>query len=165
VQSISANRNLAILLWIFGVVAWACLCASVVSVAQQSAATKAPAASAVPASGARTFDTPQQAADALIDAAGKFDEAALTQIFGPDGDDIVFSGEYAQDRQHAANFAAEAREEKSVSVDPKGGSRAFLLVGNEDWPFPVPIVTRGSKWSFDAKAWPAGTSLPPNWCQ
>jgi hypothetical protein len=99
-----------------------------------------------------SFDTPQQAADALIDAAGKFDQAALIQIFGPDGNDIVFSGEYAQDRRHAADFVAEAREKKSVSVDPKTGHRAFLLVGNEDWPFPVPIVKRGDKWLFDANA-------------
>jgi hypothetical protein len=34
----------------------------------------------------------------------------------------------------------------------KSGNRAFLLVGNEDWPFPVPLVKRGDKWSFDAKA-------------
>jgi hypothetical protein len=100
----------------------------------------------------KSFDTPQQAADALIEAADKFDTTALTEIFGPEGDDIVFSGEVAQDRRHAADFAAEAREKKSVSVDPKGGSRAFLLVGGEDWPFPVPIVKRGAKWFFDAKA-------------
>src|SRR5207253_2423358 len=60
-------------------------------------------------------------------------------------------GEYAQDQQHATNFAAEAREKKSVSVDPQSGNRAFLLVGNEDWPFPVPIVKRADKWFFDGK--------------
>jgi len=98
------------------------------------------------------FDTPQQAADALVDAAGNFDVAALTSIFGPDGNDIVFSGEFAQDRKHAADFAAQAREKKNVSVDPKSGNRAFLLVGNEDWPFPVPLVKRGGKWFFDSKA-------------
>jgi len=37
-------------------------------------------------------------------------------------------------------------------VDPQKGNRAFLLVGKEDWPFPVPIVKRGDTWSFDAKA-------------
>jgi hypothetical protein len=88
----------------------------------------------------------------LIDAADKFDVVALGQIFGPDGDDIVFSGEFPQDRKHAADFVAQAREKKSVSVDPKSGNRAFLLVGNEDWPFPVPLVKRSDKWSFDAKA-------------
>jgi hypothetical protein len=111
------------------------------------------AAAAVPAGAVgKLFDTPQQAADALVDAAERFDVAALTQIFGPDGHDIVFSGEFAQDRKHAADFAAEAREKKSVSVDSRSGSRAFLLVGEEDWPFPVPIVQRGGKWFFESKA-------------
>jgi Protein of unknown function (DUF2950) len=122
------------------------------SVAQQPGMQKVPAAATPVAGGPRSFDTPQQAADALVDAAAKFDESGLTQIFGPDGDDIVFSGEYALDHQHAANFASEAREKMSVSVDPKNATRAFVLVGNENWPFPVPIVKRGQKWFFDAKA-------------
>ena len=147
-----------------GLAAFACVFVSAVA-AQQPAAPKAPPASApqpvvsktlpatTPATAhARTFETPQQAADTLIDAAAKFDQAALTQIFGPGGEDIVFSGEYAQDEKHAADFVAQAREKKEVSIDPKNGNRAFLLVGNEDWPFPVPIVKAGNKWSFDARA-------------
>jgi hypothetical protein len=119
--------------------------------AQQSAAKPASTSTAAsPAASAKTFGTPQQAADALVDAAEKFDVVALGQIFGPDGNDIIFSGEYAQDRKHAADFAAEAREKKSVSIDPKTRTRAFLLVGKEDWPFPVPLVQKGGKWSFDA---------------
>lgn len=101
---------------------------------------------------AKLFDTPRAAADALVEAAEKFDVDALEEIFGPDGDDIVLSGEYRQDRERALNFAAEAREKENVSVDPKRNNRAFLLVGNEDWPFPVPIVKTGDKWYFDAKA-------------
>jgi hypothetical protein len=120
--------------------------------AAQSTAKGGSPASAAPAAGAQLFGTPQQAADALVDAAEKFDVVALTQIFGRGGDDIVFSGEFAQDRKHAADFAAEAREKKSVSIDPKSGRRAFLLVGNEDWPFPVPLVKIGEKWAFDSKA-------------
>jgi hypothetical protein len=98
------------------------------------------------------FNTPQQAADELVDAAEKFDVHALEEIFGPHGDDIVLSGEYPQDRQRASDFAAEARKKKSVSIDPKKGSRAFLLVGDEDWPFPVPLVKLGGRWYFNAKA-------------
>ena len=120
--------------------------------AQQSAATKISVATSVSAVGAKSFDTPQQAADALVDAAEKFDVVALAQIFGPGGEDIVFSGEFAQDRKHAADFAAQARQKKSVSLDPKSGKRAFLLVGAEDWPFPVPLVKRGQKWSFESKS-------------
>jgi hypothetical protein len=108
-------------------------------------------AAAVGAS-AMTFNTPQEAADALVAAAEQFDERVLEEIFGPGGKDLVFTGEYPQDRQRASAFAAEAREKKSVSVDPKSGNRAFLLVGNEDWPFPVPIVKLGAKWVFDANA-------------
>jgi hypothetical protein len=67
---------------------------------------------AAPASRVKSFDTPQQAVDALIDAADRFD----------------------------------------VAMDPKSRSRAFLLVGSGDWPFPVPIVKRAAKWSFDARA-------------
>ena len=116
---------------------------------QQSAAKATPVSAGV---NAKMFNTPQQAADELVDAAEKFDVQALEVIFGPDGDDIVLSGEYPQDRQRASDFAAEARKKKSVSLDPKKGSRAFLLVGDEDWPFPVPLVKLGGRWYFDAKA-------------
>jgi hypothetical protein len=122
------------------------------SAAQQSPAKAVSPASAASSAGARLFDTPQQAADALVAAAEDFDVAALTQIFGPAGDDVVFSGEFAQDRKHASEFAAQAREKKRVSIDPKNGRRAFILVGNEDWPFPVPLVKAGEKWFFDSKA-------------
>jgi hypothetical protein len=100
----------------------------------------------------RRFDTPQQAAEALIKAADGFNVTSLIQLFGADGIDVVLSGEFAQDRQQAAEFSAQARAKNSVSVDPKNASRAFLLVGNDDWPFPVPLVKRGAKWSFDAVA-------------
>jgi Protein of unknown function (DUF2950) len=151
-KSASANGNHSRLLWIGSAVAWACLSVSVLLAGQQSPVKNTPAATAPSSAGAKSFDTPQQAADALVDAAGKFDEAALRQIFGPEGENIVITGEFAQDRQRALDFAAEAHEKKSVSVDSKSGNRAFLIVGNENWPFPVPIVRRGNKWSFDARA-------------
>jgi hypothetical protein len=151
-KSISASKYPFRLHWIIGAAALAYLSTLIAFAAQQSEPAKPPVATASPAASARRFDTPQQAADALVDAAQKFDEAALVQIFGFDGEDVVFSGEGAQDRQRASDFFAEASEKKSVSVDPMRGNRAFLLVGKEDWPFPVPIVKVGDKWFFDAKA-------------
>jgi len=124
----------------------------VLFVAQETTAKPNPAATASSAAGPRGFDTPEQAASALVDAAEKFDEPELERIFGPDGYDIVLTGEAPQDRQRAAAFAAEAREKQSVSLDPKNGNRAFVIVGNENWPFPVPIVKRSDKWHFDPKA-------------
>ena len=132
--------------------AWAVISALALVAAQQSTTRTARRITAPASSGAKLFDTPQLAADALVNAAEKFDVVALTEIFGPDGDDVVFSGEFVQDRKLAADFAAKARQTKSISVDPKKGSRAFLLVGSEDWPFPVPLVKRGTKWFFDSKA-------------
>jgi DUF2950 family protein len=64
----------------------------------------------------------------------------------------VLTGEYPLDRKRAMDFAAEAREKESVYIDPKTGTRATLIVGNENWPFPVPIVKKRGKWSFDTKA-------------
>ncbi|HKS71873.1 MAG TPA: DUF2950 domain-containing protein, partial [Terriglobales bacterium] len=43
-------------------------------------------------------------------------------------------------------------EKEKISVDPKSSNRAFLLVGNEEWPFPVPLVRKQGKWFFDAQA-------------
>ena len=147
-KSIFANRRLR-LFWVMVAVACAFLLAIVLLAAQRYAAKTALASVGV---AAETFATPQQAVDALINAAEKFDVGALEQTLGPDVDEIIFTGEYPQDRDLAFKFAAEAREKKTVSVDPKNGRRAFLLVGNEDWPFPVPLVRRNDKWSFDTKA-------------
>ena len=97
------------------------------------------------------FNTPQEAVNALIAAADRFDVRALEQLFGPAGKDIVESGDAVQDRQRASDFAAAAREKTNVSLD-RNKRRAFLLIGKEDWPFPVPIVKHGAKWSFDAAA-------------
>lgn len=126
-------------------------------VAQQAATQPtAPASTATTATpggaGPQTFDTPEQAADAFIAAADTFDVAALEKILGPGQEDLVTSGDAVQDRKRAAEFAAHAREKKSVSIDPKDQGHATLIVGKEDWPAPIPIVKHGAKWSFDAAA-------------
>ena len=100
----------------------------------------------------KTFDSPKQAGDALVAAAAKFDVNALEQMFGPQFRTVVLSGESAQDRERVAEFATKAEQKTQVSIDPKTRTRAFLLIGNDDWPFPIPIVKRGAKWSFDTDA-------------
>ena len=102
--------------------------------------------------GPQTFDSAEKAADALVDAAEKFNVTSLIRIVGPQGEDLVLTGEYAQDRERAQEFAAQARKRKQVSVDPKTDARAYLLVGEQDWTFALPIVKRDGRWSFDAAA-------------
>jgi len=127
------------------------LCFAAVSATQQPAAAKVNTQAATVPAGVRTFSSPQQAADALVKAAEDYDETALAEIFGPEGRDIVFTGEVVQDRQHALKFANAAREKMSIATDAKTPNRAVVVAGNEDWPFPVPIVKSGQKWFFDSK--------------
>lgn len=98
-----------------------------------------------------SFATPQFAADALIRAATAYDVPALLKIFGPDGKDFLSSADPVKDKNYVQAFVAKSGEKTSVTIDPKNGSRAILTVGNDNWPFPVPIVRRGRKWIFDSK--------------
>jgi Protein of unknown function (DUF2950) len=109
-------------------------------------------ASAAPQPPQKTFGTPQQAADAMILAVKNDDVSALMEIFGPDGEDFVASGDDVQDKNSRANFAAQVQEKMSVDIDPHDSKRAIVSVGDEDWPLPVPIVKQGGKWHFDSKA-------------
>jgi Protein of unknown function (DUF2950) len=101
---------------------------------------------------AKTFATAEEAAKAFIDAAEKFDETALKEILGPDSADIINTGEPARDREIASQFVALARVKNKISRQPRAPQRAFLSVGEDDWPFPVPIVKTGGRWFFDTKA-------------
>jgi hypothetical protein len=124
-------------------------CGAVVSLrAQAQQPTNSAATASAPQ---KTFATPQQAAEALIASTNKYDVGSLLQIFGPDGKDFVSSTDPVRDKQYAEGFAAKAREKNVVDIDPKNRTRAILTVGDDDWPFPVPIVSKGGKWFFDSK--------------
>jgi hypothetical protein len=99
----------------------------------------------------KSFATPQKAAEALIEAAASYDVPVLLEIFGPDGKDFVSSGDPVRDKSYAESFVAKAKEKTVITTDPQNRDRAILSVGNDDWPFPVPIVRRGGKWYFDSK--------------
>jgi hypothetical protein len=100
----------------------------------------------------KVFDTPQQAAEALINAAGTYDVPELMAIFGPDGKDFVASADPVEDKNNAVAFAEEARAKNSISIDPAKPNRALIIVGEEEWPLPVPLIKKSSKWYFDAKS-------------
>src|SRR5215212_8844392 len=100
----------------------------------------------------KAFDTAQLAGDALIQAAETFDVPGLKEILGPGSDDIVASEDTVGDKSRATEFVAKAKEKHSIEVDPKNPNSATLIVGNDDWPLPIPIVKRSGKWYFDTKA-------------
>jgi hypothetical protein len=99
----------------------------------------------------KTFATPHDAAQALVDAAAQNDTAALLKLFGPQGTDIVQSGDAAEDTASRANFVRRAHEKMDVHVEPYNPGRATFIAGNDNWPFPVPLVrTKSGQWYFDS---------------
>jgi hypothetical protein len=99
-----------------------------------------------------TFSTPEEAGEALIAAAERFDVNALKGILGPDGVDLVVTDDSVQDGNQARAFAAQARAGTRIDRDPGDPKRAALVVGSEDWPLPIPIVEEAGRWRFDSKA-------------
>jgi hypothetical protein len=104
-----------------------------------------------PSAGQKEFDSPKQAADALIDVATNFDAAKAKDILGPDSDDIVNSEDPVADKNHATEFANKAKEKTAVDIDKKDPNHAILMVGKDDFPLPIPIVKSKGKWFFDTK--------------
>jgi len=96
----------------------------------------------------KEFASPKEAADALVQAAASFDQAALKEILGPDSDDIVDSEDPVEDKNRALAFAEKAKEKMDIE---KVRDHAILEVGNDDFPLPIPIVKRKGKWIFDTK--------------
>jgi hypothetical protein len=115
-----------------------------------AAALVAAAATLLPAAGERTFSSPQEAAQALIDAADKNDTEALLKLFGPEGKTIVVSGDAAEDKNGRADFARLAHQ--GMHIDQPYPGRAIIEVGPDNWPFPVPLVHKNGQWIFDSAA-------------
>jgi hypothetical protein len=113
-------------------------------------AASALAAPAAPAQ--KKFGTPEQASEALIAAAESFDVAALKEILGPDGVNLVITEDTVQDKNQAQAFAARARAKTRLVPDPKNPKVVILNAGEDDWPMPIPIVKDGKEWRFDSKA-------------
>ena len=115
-----------------------------------AAASKSDATAAAPPA-QKQFDTPKQAADALVEVAANFDVAAAKEILGPDGEDIISSEDPVLDKNRAAQFAAKAKEKTSIELDKKDSNRAIVVVGTDKFPLPIPLVKHKGKWSFDTK--------------
>src|SRR5512132_2745555 len=134
------------------ILASAILMSGFVAFALHSAPAAKTDAAATPQVKQKEFDTPQQAADNLVQAAESFDVPVLKEILGPGSIDLVSSEDPVEDKNRAAAFAAKAKEKNSVAPDAKNPNRAVLTIGNDDFPFPIPIVKQKGKWYFDVKA-------------
>jgi len=99
-----------------------------------------------------TFSSPEAAVEVLIKAAGDFDVPTLTKIFGSTPEKFISSGDTVQDKALVAAFADRARTKNSIQKDPQKPTRAVVVIGADDYPFPVPLVKKSGKWYFDSVA-------------
>jgi hypothetical protein len=123
---------------------------NLIAVACASAAAAAAFSCRSAAPGPRTFGTPEDAVRTLngVVKAGKLDE--LVAIFGPDGQQLVASSDPATGRRNRQVFTVAVAEGWRL-VD-QGTDRKVLVIGNEEWPFPVPLVRDANGWRFDTAA-------------
>lgn len=96
-----------------------------------------------------TFNAPDEAKQALVDAAKARDRTALEGIFG-EGYDKLLSGDQTQDNHELELFAAAV--ERSATLEKKTDAKFVLTIGEDNWPFPIPIVKRENQWRFDTAA-------------
>jgi hypothetical protein len=94
----------------------------------------------------KVFATPEEAVKAAITAARNNDDKELIAIFGPSAKDLIFSGDPVADKQRREKFL-KLYDEKNSLVSEKGGM--VIVIGANEWPFPIPLVKKGDAWSFD----------------
>ena len=95
---------------------------------------------AVPQGGPQVFPTPQAAAEALVKATAQNDAVALLKVLGPESKDIVQSGDGTDDQAARVEFVARARAKSQVAPDRDNANRATLVIGDPEWPFPLPLT-------------------------
>jgi hypothetical protein len=100
--------------------------------------------------GPRAFATPEEAVRALTETVKAGDLSGLVALFGPEGRDLVDTSDAATGRRNREVFVAAIAE--GWRLADKSPDRRELVLGNEAWPFPVPIVKGAAGWSFDAAA-------------
>ena len=101
------------------------------------------------ATGEQQFDTPEAAVAALTQAASTKDTNAVRTIFGPEGHELM-SPDIVQASEGFDRFTKYIAEK--VELSPQSESTIVLNLGNEGWPFPIPLVKQDGKWFFDVAA-------------
>ncbi len=102
------------------------------------------------ASAQQPFKTPDEAATALVDAAKTGDQKAILSVLGPDGLDIISSGDEVADAATRTRFVAAYDAKHSIATE--GDDKAVMVIGQEDFPVPIPLVRSNGMWHFDTAA-------------
>ena len=114
------------------------------ALAADAAGTKAPAQVQ------HRYPTAQAATEALVAALRADDRRRLSAVLGPGSDPVINSGDPIADRRGRARFVA--AYDKRSKIEPDGDARALLIVGENEWPLPFPLVKDAAGWRFDTEA-------------
>jgi len=98
----------------------------------------------------QAFKTPDEAASALASAAKTGDQKAIVTVLGPDGNDIVSSGDDVADAATRQKYLAAYDAKHQISME--GDNKAIIVIGQEDFPLPIPLVRKEGMWRFDTAA-------------
>ncbi len=109
-----------------------------------------PARSLAQQRGQKTFASAEDASNALVAAAQSNDEKMMLEILGPEGKDVVSSGDETEDTENRANFARRYNEMHRLVKEPDGTT--ILYIGAHNWPYPIPLMNKGKLWYFDTAA-------------
>ena len=98
----------------------------------------------------QAFKTPDEAASALAGAAKAGDPKAIVTVLGPDGADIASSGDPVADAATREKFVAAYDAKHQITME--GDNKAIVVIGQEDFPLPIPLVRKDGAWRFDTAA-------------
>lgn len=98
----------------------------------------------------RHFQSPEQAVERLLAAARADDKDALVALFGPDADVLISSGDPVADQRGRERFVKAC--EQKIELEIVDASQQILIIGERNYPFPIPLVRQNDGWSFDTAA-------------
>jgi len=98
----------------------------------------------------RSFASPGEAVQALVEAVRVGDMDALAAILGPEGRQLISSGDAVADKQERERFVR--AYEQSNTLQRPTETKAVLVIGKDEWLLPIPVVKEGDAWRFDTAA-------------
>jgi hypothetical protein len=104
------------------------------------------AGSASAASEQKAFSTGDEAVNAFVKALRDNSNGELLSIFGSDANELISSGDEVADKQRRQMFLTAYDEQHKLDSQ---GDKLILVVGKNDWPFPIPLVKQSDRWVFD----------------
>jgi Protein of unknown function (DUF2950) len=103
-----------------------------------------------PAQAQQAFPSPEEAAAALAGAVKTGTKRAMLKVLGNDAAEIIESGDDVADAETRERFLSAYDSKHSIKAD--GNKKATLILGTDDFPFPIPLVNSKSGWEFDSAA-------------